>query len=57
MALYVFLLICGSAAAVMYFPLTSQASEEPTPAVAKGLNAIRWASEADEHLRDLKTAA
>jgi hypothetical protein len=50
MALYLFLLIC--AAALMYF--TSQAPDDPTPAAAKGLNAIRWA-DADEHLPILKS--
>jgi hypothetical protein len=55
MGLCVFFLICGSLAALMYS--VSQRSEEATPAVAKGLNAIRWTREADEHLRNLKRAA
>ena len=54
----------------MYFPLTmrnkqfclvpadvSQTSAEPTPAAAKGLDAIKWTREADERLRNLKRAA
>jgi hypothetical protein len=70
MGLCVFLLICGPAAALMYFPLTmrkqefclapadvSQTSAEATPAAAKGLDAIRWTREADEHLRNLKRVA
>jgi hypothetical protein len=70
MGLCVFLLICGPAAALMYFPLTmrnqrfclvsagvSQTSAGPTPAAAKGFDAIGWTREADEHLRNLKRAA
>jgi hypothetical protein len=70
MGLCVFFLICGPAAALMYFPLTmrnkqfclisadvSQTSAEPTPAAAKGFDAIGWTREADEHLRNLKRAA
>jgi hypothetical protein len=70
MGLCVFFLICGPAAALIYFPLTmrnqefclvsagvSQTPVEPTPAAAKGLNAIAWTREADEHLRNLKRAA
>jgi hypothetical protein len=70
MGLGVFLLICGPAAALMYFPLTtrkqeyclvaagvSQTSAEPTSAAAKGLDAMRWTREADEHTRNLKRAA
>jgi hypothetical protein len=54
----------------MYFPLTmrnqqfrlapagvSQTSAEATPAAAKGLDAIRWTREAEEHFRNLKRAA
>ena len=55
MGLCVFFLICGPLAALMYS--VSQTSEEPTPAAAKGLNAIRWTREPDEHLRNLKRAA
>jgi hypothetical protein len=70
MGLCVFLLICGPAAALMYFPLTtrmqqfclvpadaSQTSAEPKPAAAKGLDAIQWTRGADEHFRNLKRAA
>jgi hypothetical protein len=70
MGLCVFFLICGPAAALMYFPLTmrnqtfclvsagvSQTPAEPTPAAAKGFDAIGWTREADEHLRNLKRAA
>jgi hypothetical protein len=70
MGLGVFLLICGPAAALMYFPLTmrkqefclapahvSQTSAEPTDAAAKGLDAIRWTREADDYHRNQKRAA
>jgi len=69
MGLCVFLLICGPAAALMYFPLTmrkqefclapadvSQTSAEPAAAAAKGLDAIRWTRDADDH-RNQKRAA
>jgi hypothetical protein len=69
MGLCVFLLVCGPAAALMYFPLTtrkqelcparvgvSQTSAQATPAAANGLDAIWWTREA-EHLRNLKRAA
>jgi hypothetical protein len=70
MGLSVFLLICGPAAALMYFPLTlrnqefclvradvSQTSAQPKHAAAKGLDAIPWTRDADEHTRNLKRAA
>lgn len=70
MGLCVFFLICGPAAALMYFPLTmrsqkfclvsagvSQTPAEPTPAAANGFHAMEWTREADEHLRNLKRAA
>jgi hypothetical protein len=70
MGLCVFLLICGPAAALMYFPLTmrnqefclapahvSQTSAEPTAAAAKGPDAIRWTREADDYHRNQKRAA
>jgi hypothetical protein len=70
MGLCVFLLVCGPAAALMYFPLTtrkqefcparvgvSQTSAQATAAAANGLDAILWSREADEHLRNLKRAA
>jgi hypothetical protein len=70
MGLSVFLLICGPAAALMYFPLTmrkqqfclaaadvSQTSAEPKPAAAKGLDVIQWSRVADEHLRNPRRAA
>jgi hypothetical protein len=70
MGLCVFLLICGPATALMYFPLTmrtqefclvradvSQTSAEPKPAAAKGLDAIRWTRNAGEHFRNLRRAA
>jgi hypothetical protein len=70
MGFCVFLLICGPAAALMYFPLTtrkqefclapagvSQTSAEPTAAAAKGLDAIRWTREAEDEYRNQKRAA
>lgn len=70
MGLGVFLLICGPAAALMYFPLimrnqefclapahVSQTSAEPTDAAAKGLDAIRWTRELDDYHRNQKRAA
>jgi hypothetical protein len=70
MGLCVFLLICGPAAALLYVPLTmrkqefcparvgvSQTSAQATPAAAKGLDAIWWTRDADDHLRNLKRAA
>ncbi len=56
MGLCVFFLICGPLAALR-FSLSQTLAEEPTPAATKGLNAIRWTREADEHLRNLKRAA
>jgi hypothetical protein len=70
MGLCVFLLICGPVAALLYFPLTtrkqsfdlapagvSQASAGPASPAAKGLDAIRWSREAEDHLREWKNAA
>jgi hypothetical protein len=70
MGLCVFLLICGPAAALMYFPLTmrnqefclvsagvSQTPAETKPAAGKGHHTIQWTRSADEHLRNLKRAA
>jgi hypothetical protein len=70
MGLWVFLLICGPATALLYFPLTtrrqsfrlapadgSQTSAGPAPATVKELDVLRWNREAEDHLRDWKSAA
>jgi len=70
MGLWVFLLICGPATALLYFPLTtrtqsfrlapagvSQASAGPAPTTVKELDVLRWNREAEDHLRDWKSAA
>jgi hypothetical protein len=70
MGLWVFLLICGPATALLYFPLTtrrqsfrlapadvSQTSAGPAPATVKERDVLRWNREAEDHLRDWKSAA
>jgi hypothetical protein len=70
MGLWVFLLICGPATALLYFPLTtrkqgfrlapagvSQTSAGPAPTTVKELDVLRWNREAEDHLRDWKSAA
>jgi hypothetical protein len=71
MGLCVFLLICGPATALLYFPLTtrrqsfylapvgvSQTSAGPTQTGAKAPNVISWSRNADDnHLRGWTNAA
>jgi len=70
MGLWVFLLICGPATALLYFPLTtrkqsfhlapagvSQTSAGPAPTTVRELNVLRWNREAADHLRSEKNAA
>jgi hypothetical protein len=70
MALCVFLLICGPFAALLYFPLTtrkqsldlvpaggSHASAGSASSAAEGLDVVPWNREAEDHLRDWKSAA
>jgi hypothetical protein len=70
MGLWVFLLICGPATALLYFPLTtrtqsfrlapagvSQASAGPAPTTVKERDVLRWNREVEDHLRDWKSAA
>lgn len=70
MGLWVFLLICGPVAALLYFPLTSREQSllhaparasrtpaGPTPPAGKGLNSVVWIREAEDHFRTFKGAA
>ncbi len=70
MGLWVFLLICGPATALLYFPLTtrtqsfrlapadvSQPSAGPAPTTVKELDVLHWNREAEDHLRHWKSAA
>jgi hypothetical protein len=70
MGLWVFLLICGPVTSLLYFPLTtrkqsfrlapvdvSQTSAGPAPTTVKELDVLRWNREAEDHLRDWKSAA
>jgi hypothetical protein len=70
MGLWVFLLICGPATALLYFPLTtrkqsfrlapadvSQTSAGSAPTTVKELDVLPWNREAEDHLRDWKNAA
>lgn len=69
MGLCVFLLICGPAAALLYFPLStrkqgfhltpavvSQTTADPTP-VHKGSSIISWTRGTDTHDHNWKSAA
>jgi hypothetical protein len=69
MGLCVFLLICGPATALLFFPLTtrkqgfhlkpavvSQTTADPTP-VRKGSGIIGWTRGADRHDHNWKSAA
>jgi hypothetical protein len=70
MGLWVFMLICGPATALLYFPLTtrnqsfplapadvSHASAGPAPTTAKERDVLRWNREADDPIRGWKSAA
>jgi hypothetical protein len=70
MGLWVFLLICGPVTALLYFPLTtrnqsfhlapadvSQASAGSVSTPVKESDVLPWNREAEDHLRDWKSAA
>ena len=70
MGLWVFLLICGPATALLYFPLTtrkqsfhlapagvSQTPAGPASSTVSEPSVIHWNGEAEDHNRNWKSAA
>ena len=70
MLLCVLLLICGPVLALIYIPFATrhrqfqltparalQRFQGQTPAASKGLNALQWSREAEEHFRSLRNPA